>query len=98
VPTSVDSLGWMRKAKCREVDIDPNVFHPERAPGRTAVRLRAELEAQAVAVCGVGSPDECPVWRQCRAYAFARNERFGVWGGLTEDQRHCQRDHPKRNI
>jgi WhiB family redox-sensing transcriptional regulator len=29
---------------------------------------------------------ECSVLRQCRAYAIPRDE-FGVWGGLTANQR-----------
>lgn len=36
----------------------------------------------AKAVC-----DTCPVRLACLAFALERNERFGVWGGLTEKER-----------
>jgi WhiB family redox-sensing transcriptional regulator len=29
----------------------------------------------------------CPVAAQCLEYALANNERFGVWGGLSERER-----------
>lgn len=29
----------------------------------------------------------CPVQEECLAYAFDADERYGVWGGLTEKQR-----------
>lgn len=29
----------------------------------------------------------CPVRDECLAYALAHDERFGVWGGLSERQR-----------
>ncbi len=29
----------------------------------------------------------CPVRVTCLAFAIERNERFGVWGGLTEKER-----------
>jgi len=31
--------------------------------------------------------DTCPVRVSCLAFALERNERFGVWGGLTEKER-----------
>jgi WhiB family redox-sensing transcriptional regulator len=40
-----------------------------------------------------GSPDAvagcevCPVRTECLAYAVAADERDGVWGGLTRDER-----------
>jgi WhiB family redox-sensing transcriptional regulator len=33
-------------------------------------------------VCG-----SCPVLDQCREHALAVREPYGVWGGLTEDDR-----------
>jgi WhiB family redox-sensing transcriptional regulator len=29
----------------------------------------------------------CPVRDECRDYALAAGEEFGVWGGLNEDER-----------
>ena len=31
--------------------------------------------------------ETCPVRLTCLAFALERNERFGVWGGLTEKER-----------
>ena len=36
----------------------------------------------AVAICR-----RCPVRTQCLDYALAHDERFGVWGGLTPNER-----------
>ena len=38
--------------------------------------------ADALAVCV-----RCPVRVDCAEYAFATNQHWGVWGGLTERQR-----------
>jgi len=53
-------------------------FHPdgERGPRRRARELAAK------AVCA-----SCPVIAQCRAHALAAQEPYGIWGGLTEDER-----------
>lgn len=41
-----------------------------------------EEASTAKAICGT-----CPVRLSCLAFALERNERFGVWGGLTEKER-----------
>jgi WhiB family redox-sensing transcriptional regulator len=72
-----DIWDWQFQGACR--DADPSVFfHPEgeRGPSREA-RDRA-----AKAVCA-----SCPVITQCRAHALSVREPYGVWGGLTEDER-----------
>ena len=51
---------------------DPEVFFPERGG---SVR-------EAKAVC-----TGCPVRAQCLEHALAHDERFGVWGGLSEPER-----------
>ncbi len=51
---------------------DPEAFFPEKgASSREAKRI-----------CGL-----CEVKVECLAYALGRNERFGVWGGLSERER-----------
>jgi WhiB family redox-sensing transcriptional regulator len=72
-----DLWEWQLEGSCR--DADPTLFfHPEgeRGPAR---RTR---DAAAKAVCAT-----CPVRRQCREHALAVREPYGVWGGLTEDER-----------
>lgn len=52
------------------------------APGMTFFpQTKAEAQA-ALAICAV-----CPVRDECLRHALETNERFGVWGGTTEQQR-----------
>jgi WhiB family redox-sensing transcriptional regulator len=51
---------------------DPELFFPEKGG---SVR-------EAIATCRA-----CPVAAECLDYALANNERFGVWGGLSEPAR-----------
>lgn len=40
----------------------------------------------------------CPVRDECREYALANDERFGIWGGLTETDRRKYRQRTKREL
>ena len=57
---------------------DPEAFYP--ADGQSATG--------AVRVC-----QACPVRAECLEYALRHDERFGVWGGMTEQQRRRLRRH-----
>lgn len=60
-------------------DSDPDLFHGpegERAGEQTA------REAMAKQVCA-----RCPIMDDCRDWALARREPFGVWGGMGERER-----------
>lgn len=68
---------WQFEGLCRTTS--PEVFfHPEgeRGPAR---RRRDE---RAKEVCA-----SCPVLEQCRTHALALREPYGVWGGMTEEER-----------
>ena len=68
---------WQFQGLCRTTS--PEVFfHPEgeRGPAR---RRRDE---RAKEVCAA-----CPVLEQCRTHALAVREPYGVWGGLTVEER-----------
>jgi hypothetical protein len=41
-----------------------------------------QMMDNAVAVCFT-----CPVVMECQQYALANNEEYGVWGGMTPEQR-----------
>ncbi len=69
---------WQRDAACLSEDV--GLFFPPEAE-RKGARLRRE--ARAKAVCG-----RCPVLAQCRAHALKVAEPSGIWGALTEDERH----------
>lgn len=51
---------------------DPEAFYPEKG-GTTAT-------AKAICI-------QCPVRTECLAMALEHDERFGVWGGLSERER-----------
>ena len=60
---------------CRQVD--PDMFFPEPDdPNRNHI---IKLAKQA---CG-----NCPYQAECLAGALERNEPFGIWGGMTEQER-----------
>jgi WhiB family redox-sensing transcriptional regulator len=56
----------------RCAEVDPEAFFPEKG-GSTR---RAKL------VCG-----GCEVRAECLGYALDHGERFGIWGGLSEQER-----------
>lgn len=68
---------WQQQAACRGLDSSV-FFHPsgERGPSRAGRAQRAKE------ICA-----RCPVLRQCREHALASHEPYGVWGGLTEEER-----------
>lgn len=63
---------WMVDAACR--DADPEIYY--------SVSRTDFITAEAKAVCA-----RCPVVSNCLAYAFERNEQWGIWGGLTTEER-----------
>mgnify|MGYP006334725457 FL=1 len=73
----MDHWAWQYEGACREVE--PSVFfHPEGERG-SARRRRDEA---AKAICAA-----CPVLQACRDHALAVREPYGVWGGMSEDER-----------
>jgi len=64
---------WIAQAACKSVE-DPSIFFPDRYHPR-------EVKA-AKAICAT-----CPVQEDCRVFALANNERFGIWGMTSERQR-----------
>jgi WhiB family redox-sensing transcriptional regulator len=73
--------GWQDEAACRGDEV-LLFFGPdgERQPER---EIR---ERKAKAVCAA-----CPVRIQCLDYAVSRPEKYGVWGGMNEDERASER-------
>jgi WhiB family transcriptional regulator, redox-sensing transcriptional regulator len=76
VPT-LENWEWQYSGACRQAD--PNLFfHPEGERG-FARRRRAEAAKKFCA--------ECEVLGICRERALEAREPFGIWGGLSEDDR-----------
>ncbi|MBA3289173.1 MAG: WhiB family transcriptional regulator [Acidimicrobiia bacterium] len=81
VPTTASS--WRKGGACRgDAAAD---FFPPMAPERKHVRLARERRAKSVCAA-------CTVRAECLAYAIAADERYGVWGGLTQDERRLLAD------
>lgn len=64
---------WRELALCRQTDID--LWFPEK-PGPSAASRMAKQ------ICG-----QCDVADRCLQFALDNNERYGIWGGKTENQR-----------
>ncbi len=77
----VASWGWQDSAACRGEALSL-FFGPdgERQPER---EIR---ERKAKAICA-----QCPVRQECLDYAVSKPEKYGVWGGLNEDERAAER-------
>ena len=72
-----DSWDWQIRGACRGVD--SNVFfHPDFERGVE----RATRDATAKTVCR-----RCPVVEECRTHALHVREPYGIWGGLTTQDR-----------
>lgn len=67
---------WRAKAAC--LDQDTELFF---AAGTTGRALEQVEEAKAFC-------RRCEVISQCREWAMATHQHDGVWGGLSEDERH----------
>jgi WhiB family redox-sensing transcriptional regulator len=68
---------WQMRAACRGVDTS-NFYHPENERGPS--RVRREMRAKAVCA-------SCPVIQNCLRWALAAREPYGVWGGLSVEER-----------
>jgi len=57
----------------------PDVFFPEDSAWVVEQR---QMKALAKEVCG-----RCPLMNQCAEYGLISNQTFGIWGGLTAQER-----------
>jgi WhiB family transcriptional regulator, redox-sensing transcriptional regulator len=73
----LDYWDWQLAAACRGMDI-ATFYHPraERNPSRER-RI-----ATAKAICNA-----CPAINECLAHALRVQEPYGIWGGVSEDER-----------
>lgn len=78
LPTPIsDDWTWQLQAACRGMS-STHFFHPwnERGPEREARIQRAKQ------ICA-----GCPVIESCQQHALELQEVYGIWGGLSEDER-----------
>ncbi|MCE1179214.1 MAG: WhiB family transcriptional regulator [Micrococcales bacterium] len=72
-----DLWEWQFEGACRSHGPD-TFFHPEGERG--SARKSRDIRAKEVCL-------GCPVLMQCRTHALEAREPYGVWGGLSEDDR-----------
>jgi WhiB family redox-sensing transcriptional regulator len=65
-------------ARCAQRDQDPELWFPANGNRATAERAKA--------ICRI-----CPVRSACLEWAMAANERTGIWGGTTPNERRALR-------
>jgi WhiB family redox-sensing transcriptional regulator len=68
---------WQLVGACRGRDVE--IFYHPYGERR---RDKATRIAQAKQIC-----HQCPVISQCAAWALTTREPYGIWGGLSEDER-----------
>ena len=72
-----DDWEWQHQAACKGMDTEI-FFYTDRERGPR----RAHREKVAKTICS-----SCPVINQCREQALKLAEPYGIWGGLTEEER-----------
>lgn len=74
---AVHAWEWQLRGSCQGLE-SAVFFHPEGERGKA----RAARVNRAKQIC-----HKCPVLQQCRNYALSVSEPYGVWGGMSEDER-----------
>ncbi len=74
-----DVWEWQYDGACSGLD-SAVFFSPDAERGAA----KREREAGAKRICA-----GCPVIEQCREHALSVREPFGVWGGMTMDERNA---------
>ncbi|TWS25572.1 WhiB family transcriptional regulator [Tsukamurella conjunctivitidis] len=87
LPTPITSRDdWRLKGACR--DHDPEIWYPTDADRPTG-RNRAQRATQAARITEAKRIcHNCPILLTCRAHALNTHEDWGIWGGLTTEERH----------
>jgi WhiB family redox-sensing transcriptional regulator len=68
---------WRRFAACGGLDVEI-FYHPD---GERGHRKNARI-TQAKKICRA-----CPVLNDCATWALTTLEPYGIWGGMSEDER-----------
>jgi WhiB family redox-sensing transcriptional regulator len=76
LPWLVTAARWRTAAACRSAD--PDLFFPVSA---SADNPQQVAEAKAICAC-------CLVRCECLTFAIRTRQLHGIWGGMTEEERH----------
>lgn len=71
---TMEDLSWQDRAECRQHD--PETWFPVADVGAEYARAKK--------IC----KSECKVRLECLAYAVRTQQRYGVWGGTSAEERH----------
>ena len=71
---------WKLRARCR--DEDPELWFPQGENERSGSKRVRAWTMTAKAICA-----QCPVTGDCLTFAISLDLRYGIWGGLTEQER-----------
>ncbi|MBS7547595.1 WhiB family transcriptional regulator [Dietzia massiliensis] len=74
-----EQWAWADLGRCRDI---PDLFYNGEDEAKATRRRK---EAAAKKLCA-----QCPVIDACRRHATYNRELYGVWGGMTEAERHRQ--------
>jgi WhiB family redox-sensing transcriptional regulator len=74
---NADLWDWQLLARCRGGD--PEMFFHPRDERTTARAKRIKI---AKAFC-----EPCPVKKECLEHALSVREPYGIWGGMSEEER-----------
>lgn len=74
---TVENYEWQFKAACVGMDSNAFFYEPAERGHSKMKKIRA-----AKAVCKT-----CPVINECLKHALDAEEPYGVWGGLSEEER-----------
>lgn len=74
---NADFWDWQLNSACRGMD-SSIFYHPDGERGQA----RENRISRAKAIC-----DTCSVVNACRIYSIKSREPYGVWGGLSEEER-----------
>jgi len=74
-----DEWAWQEQSNCRNADSDLFFLDPSMRG-----KVKSEKEKAAKKIC-----KGCPVIEQCLKHALSIPEFYGVWGGMTADQRNA---------
>ncbi len=74
-----EQWAWAERGRCRDI---PDLFYNAEDEPKG---VRRRKEAAAKQLCA-----QCPVLAECAAHAAANRELYGVWGGMSEAERHRQ--------
>jgi WhiB family redox-sensing transcriptional regulator len=74
-----NTIDWQQQAACKGHPRTADFYPPQRTERK---HERIAREHRAKSVCAT-----CPVIGPCLQHAIRADERYGVWGGLTQDER-----------